>query len=43
MRGLRAEIEAGYSVYREINYFRIEQTVKFRPAPYVRLALNARF
>jgi hypothetical protein len=42
-RGLRAELEAGYSVYREINYFRIDDTVRFHPSPYVRLGVNYRF
>jgi hypothetical protein len=38
--GLRAEIEAGYSVYRDINYKDIDQDVKFNPTPYVRLGLS---
>lgn len=41
--GLRAELETGYSVYREIDYFRIDDSVRFDPAPYVRLGLNIRF
>ena len=40
---LRAEIEAGSSVYREIRYTRIDEQVKFDPAPYARLALSVRF
>jgi hypothetical protein len=40
--GLRAEIEAGCSVYRDINYNDIDQDVKFNPAPYVRLGLSIR-
>jgi hypothetical protein len=42
-RGLRAELEAGYSVYREIDYVRIDDHVRFDPAPYVRLGINFRF
>ena len=40
VRGLRAELEIGFSVYREIDYFRLDDTVSFDPAPYVRLGLN---
>jgi len=40
---LRAEAEAGYSVSREINYKDASETVKFDPAPYVRLGLNFGF
>jgi len=43
VHGLRAELEAGYSVYRDLDYFRIDDSVRFEPSPYVRLALNARF
>ena len=42
-RRLRAEIEAGLSVYREINYTRINEQVNFDPAPYVRIGLSYRF
>jgi hypothetical protein len=42
VRGIRGEVETGFSVYREIDYFRIDQNVKFNPAPYVRLGLNVR-
>ena len=42
-RSLRAEVETGASVYREINYNDINQTVEFKPAPYVRVGLSARF
>ncbi len=42
-RGLRAELEGGYSVYRRIDYTRIGQTVDFDPAPYVRAGLSGRF
>lgn len=38
-----AELEGGYSVNRQIDYTRIDERVKFDPAPYVRLGLNARF
>ncbi|MDB6067350.1 MAG: hypothetical protein JWR26_3558 [Pedosphaera sp.] len=41
--GLRAELETGYSVYREVNYTRINESVRFQPAPYVRLGLSVRF
>jgi len=41
--GIRAEIETGASVYREIYFKDIDQSVKFKPAPYVRLGLSARF
>ena len=41
--GLRAELEAGASVYRRIDYTRIDTEVRFDPAPYVRLGLNCRF
>jgi hypothetical protein len=41
--GLRAELEGGYSVYREIYYIRIDDHVRFDPAPYVRLGVNFRF
>jgi hypothetical protein len=43
VHGIRAEVEAGYSVYREINYTHIDTTVRFNPAPYVRLGLIAKF
>jgi hypothetical protein len=43
LRGLRAELEAGYSVYREIDYIRLDNYVRFSPSPYVRLAVNVRF
>jgi len=43
LRGIQAEIEAGYSVYRDLNYNDIDQDVKFDPAPYVRVGLNYRF
>jgi len=42
-QGLRAEIEAGYSVYRRIDYQDIGQEVDFNPAPYVRVGLSYRF
>jgi hypothetical protein len=37
------EVEAGYSVSRQIDYTRIGETVKFDPAPYVRLGVNVGF
>lgn len=42
-RGIRAEVETGCSVYREIYYKDIDQTVEFKPAPYVRVGLSAQF
>lgn len=39
----RAEIEAGGSVYRRIDYSNLDQQVDFDPAPYIRLGLNLRF
>ena len=41
--GIRMEVEAGYSVYREIKYTHLDTTVKFNPAPYVRLGLTVKF
>lgn len=41
--GLHAEIEAGGSVYRRIDYSDLDQHVEFDPAPYVRLGLDLRF
>jgi hypothetical protein len=43
LRGLRAEVEAGYSVFHEINYNNADQDVRFDPAPYVRVGLSYRF
>jgi len=42
-RSLFAEIDGGYSVYRRIEYTRIDESVDFEPAPYVRLGLSIRF
>jgi len=42
-RGFRVEVDTGWSVYRQINYQRINQSIDFKPAPYVRLGLGARF
>jgi hypothetical protein len=42
-RNLRAEVEGGYSVWRQIDYKDIDQTVKFDPAPYVRVGVNVSF
>jgi hypothetical protein len=39
----RLEVEAGYSVSRQIDYTRIDETVNFDPAPCVRLGLNIGF
>ena len=43
IRGLRAELEGGYSVYRDIDFKNIGTDVRFGPSPYVRLALSYRF
>jgi len=43
LHGLRAELEGGCSVYRDIDYTRIDANVRFGPSPYVRLALSYRF
>jgi opacity protein-like surface antigen len=43
LRGLSASVEGGYSVGREIDYTRIDQTVSFSNSPYVRTALTYRF
>ena len=42
-RAVRAEAETGFSVYREIYYNDSDQSVEFKPAPYVRLGLGVRF
>lgn len=38
-----AEVEAGYSVSRQIDYTRIDEKVKFAPAPYLRVAVRINF
>jgi len=40
---LRLEAEAGYSVSRAIDFRRLDETVRFDPAPYVRLGLRWAF
>ncbi|HWY30955.1 MAG TPA: DUF6268 family outer membrane beta-barrel protein [Candidatus Acidoferrum sp.] len=42
-RGIRAEAETGCSVYRQINYQDINQSIDFNPSPYVRVGLSVRF
>lgn len=42
-RGMRLEVEGGYSVYREIDYIDLDKKVKFDPAPYVGVSLRAFF
>jgi hypothetical protein len=42
-RHLRVDAEAGYSVWREIDYKDIDQTVRFAPAPYVRVGIQTGF
>ncbi|EEF62944.1 DUF6268 family outer membrane beta-barrel protein [Pedosphaera parvula] len=41
--GVGLYLDGGYSVGREINYTRIDETVKFDPAPYVQGAVRCRF
>ncbi|MGO8677617.1 MAG: DUF6268 family outer membrane beta-barrel protein [Limisphaerales bacterium] len=41
--GLWLSVEGGYSVGREIDYERIDQTVRFDPAPYAQAGLKYRF
>jgi opacity protein-like surface antigen len=43
IRGLSASVEGGYSFDRELDYQRIDQTVKFDSAPYVQVGLRCRF
>ena len=43
IHGLHAELEGGCSVYRDIDYTRIDTNVRFGPSPYVRLALRYQF
>ncbi len=43
LANLRAELDGGYSVYRELDFHRIGTDVRFGPAPYVRAALGIRF
>lgn len=38
-----AELEAGYSVYRALDFSDADEKVRFRPSPYVRLGLNFLF
>jgi opacity protein-like surface antigen len=41
--GLSLSVEGGYSVGRELDYQRIDQTVKFDPAPYAQAGIKYRF
>ena len=43
IHGFRAEIEGGGSVYREIFYTRIEERLRFKPTPYIRLGVSVQF
>jgi len=43
VRGLSLSVEGGYSVGRQIDYQRIDQTVSFDPAPYAQAGLRYRF
>ncbi len=40
---LKIEMDAGYSVYRRIDFTRLDEEVRFDPAPYIRLGLAGRF
>ena len=42
-RGLSVDLEAGFSVYRRIDYTRLDREVRFSPSPYVRAGASARF
>jgi hypothetical protein len=42
VRGWSATVEGGYSLGREINYTRIDETVKFGSAPYIQVGLRWR-
>ena len=39
-QSVRVEAEAGYSISRQIDYKELDETVKFDPAPYVRIGIN---
>jgi hypothetical protein len=43
VRGLSLSVEGGYSVGRQIDYKRIDQTVTFDPGPYAQAGLKYRF
>ncbi len=43
VRGLTASVEGGYSFDREMDYQRIDQTVKFDSAPYVQVGFRYHF
>jgi opacity protein-like surface antigen len=43
IHGLSISVEGGYSFARELDYQRIDQTVKFDSAPYVQVGLKGRF
>jgi len=42
-KSLKVEAEIGYSVSRQIDYTKVDETVTFDPAPYVRLGVNFSF
>jgi len=42
-KSLKVEAEIGYSVSRQIDYTKVDETVAFDPAPYVRLGVNFSF
>ncbi len=42
-RGIRLEVEGGYSVDRELNYIDIDKKVKFDPSPYIAASLKVFF
>lgn len=42
-RGIRLEVEGGYSVDRQLNYIDIDKKVKFDPSPYIGASLKVFF
>jgi hypothetical protein len=42
-RGIRLEVEGGFSVYRQLDYIDLNKTVKFDPSPYVTISLKSYF
>ncbi|MCK9377039.1 MAG: porin family protein [Syntrophobacterales bacterium] len=43
IRGLMISVEGGYSVGRQINYTRLDETVTFDPSPYIQASVKGRF
>ncbi len=42
-RGVRMEVEGGYSIYRQLDYVDRDEEVKFDPSPYATITLKASF